>query len=307
MRLNGSELAGPTFIAYTLRVNWVTDGVLGDALGGASSAIQIVGLQVKNSGPIGARYMAGDCVGAWLESVAGRAGSTEATALAWETMRRVRHNLHHIVDRLRASGYQFANANPLGAPVTEPGLSLVEQQIGGHLPLSLKMFWHVIGSVDLTQSADQVIGAWGLDGPELNCLGLDDPLVVPHPDSLDLDDLMEYGGDEDSWPEYPESRSKFLVHFSQDRFAKANHPGEHYSLWLPDSAADVRLFQDLCPADERPLGRPFDRRGQFFVRLLRDVCRHGGFRGPVDIDALDLHRLPMRNLQRQLAEGLLPL
>ena len=85
--------------------------------------------------------------------------------------------------------------------------------------------------------------------------------------------------------------------------------GPGYGLWLPDARADFRLYNDVCApeeaGDEEHLG--YLAQGQFFVRLLRDTMRGGGFRGPVDRESDELAPLPLRAVQRQLAEGLLPI
>jgi hypothetical protein len=293
-------------------MTWCAEDLLELALAGDPKAAGEVGACVTAAGPIGASYMAGDHVGAWNALVAlgpavRREFLNEATAVAWETMRRVRQNLGVVTARLEVCGYLRAVPDR-GSRVSEEDLALYEQQLGGPLPLSLRMFWRVVGSIDLTQAESQMVHDW-LDVPssDLQCLGDDDPLVVPDPSNFSFEDLDEYGGLEDDGDE-PEVPGQHLVGLSPDRFHKAGVSGGNgYSLWVPDSCADFRIVGDVCAPEARPDGRPFDPRGQWFVQMLRDVQRGGGFRGPVDRKTDEMRPLPLRPLELELGKGLLPM
>jgi hypothetical protein len=292
---------------------------LEDAIAGDVEAIASVGQIVAASGALGARYMSGDTSGAWDAltglgaSVRDGAHLSQARAVAWETMRRVRHNLLVVLPRLEAKGYQRAAPGGLGPRRTDEALDEFEEQLGGPLPLSLRMFWRVVGSVDLTQSGRQMVHEW-LKKPtsDLQCLGDDDPLVVPDPAELGSEDLAEYGGEEVDETELGANDGRYLVGISADRFQKAQvSGGAGYAVWLPEPCADCRIIGDVCSADERPpaVSPASAARGQWFVRMLRDVQRGGGFRGPVDRAFAGppglMPRLPFRALELELAQGLL--
>jgi hypothetical protein len=283
-------------------------GLRAAALAGDPRAVAQLSDALARSGPIGARYVAGDGEGAWQALVDLGAAVrdpehlAEARALAWETMRRVRRNLETLLARLDAIGYRRATPGGLAPPLSEDELDAIERALLGPLPLSLRAFWGVVGGVDLTQADDQIVHDW-IDAPpdELACLGDDDPLVLPVPSVADFEHVGAGT---------PDDHGRHLVDLSPDRFGKAGvSGGPGYGLWLPDARADFRLYNDVCApeeaGDEEHLG--YLAQGQFFVRLLRDTMRGGGFRGPVDRESDELTPLPLRAVQRQLAEGLLPI
>ena len=141
----------------------------------------------------------------------------EALAVAWETMRRVRHNLVVILQRLDEVGYRRAEQGGLASPVSEQDLIDMERHLEGPFPLSLRAFWEVVGGIDLQQSERQIAHDWLQTPPsEVACLGDDDPLVVPPPWPLAfaLFDPGEIGDD-----------GQHCVTFSQDRFHKGHVSG----------------------------------------------------------------------------------
>jgi hypothetical protein len=276
------------------------------ALAGDDYAVAALSDALASSGPIGERYIAGDTAGAWQALVALGAAVREpahldeARGVAWETMRRVRRNLETLLKRLDAIGYRRASPDGLGEPVSEEELDEIERSLGGPLPLSLRAFWRVVGSINLTQSQGQIVHEWiSTPSSDLECLGDDDPLVVPAVCAEDFEFISD---------STPDDHGRHVVELSADRFHKANvSGGPGYGVWLPDARADFRIYNDVCrneeKGDEEAMGYLAD--GQFFVRMLRDSMIGGGFRGPVDRNDDDMPPLPLRPLQRQLADGLL--
>jgi hypothetical protein len=222
----------------------------------------------------------------------------EAHAIAWETMRRVRRNLETLLTRLDALGYQRETPDGLGEPVSDEEIEQMERYLGGPLPLSLRAFWQVVGSVDLAQSPQQIVHDWiDIPASELQCLGDDDPLVWPALKAEDVEFISDTT---------PDDHGRHLLELTADRFHKAHvSGGPGYGVWLPDTRADFRVYCDVCRADERGEDDGYLADGQFFVRMLRDTMLGGGFRGPIDRSDDEWRPLPLRALQRQLAQGLL--
>lgn len=48
----------------------------------------------------------------------------------------------------------------MGTPTSAEELQEIERKLGGTLPLSLRTFWRVVGSINLTQSSDQSVHDW---------------------------------------------------------------------------------------------------------------------------------------------------
>lgn len=104
------------------------------------------------------RYRAGEHVGAWQSiSEAPRLdpdAREEARAVAVETMQIVRANAETIVEVLRAAGYPFAG-EALGDSqrIAREGHELATT-VGGPPPVSLEVFWEVVGAIDLCRSEE---------------------------------------------------------------------------------------------------------------------------------------------------------
>src|SRR5262249_29138310 len=122
------------------------------------------------------RYLHGEHEPVWAELVAlgelDTAGplAMDASAVARETMRRVRHNLDLLIPRLRALGYTFgygwaiargaltaqeaAEMDQDEAPLSPPDKGVVEEigeleRRAGVLPLSLRTFYEIVGGCNL--------------------------------------------------------------------------------------------------------------------------------------------------------------
>jgi hypothetical protein len=111
------------------------------------------------------RYLAGQHVQVWTELRG--VGSdvreddrllAEAEAVARETMSRVKRNLERLREGLRDLGYRFTDpAATLVGPADSAldGVARVEAVIGP-LPLAVRTFWEVVGSVDFSGAQSAV-------------------------------------------------------------------------------------------------------------------------------------------------------
>jgi hypothetical protein len=213
-------------------------------------------------------YRAGRQAEVWAELVAlGAAVQDEpvrahAEAVARETMTRARANVETLAVRLREAAYEFRAETPHVLPndALREHVAAVESR-AGPLPLSLRAFYETVGTVDFTQSLDQLV-QWHTparaEASELQVLGEYDPLVV---EPLDDDD-SPYPG----W---------FFL--ACDEFHKANYSGgENSHVALPNPSADFHIE----PVDER------------FVPYLRATFAGGGFRGRIDSDENRVWKAP---------------
>ncbi|HEY1388879.1 MAG TPA: hypothetical protein VGF38_10070 [Ktedonobacterales bacterium] len=242
------------------------------------------------------RYRAGESIQVWRELLALGAQVRETDfaedgyRVALETMRRVRQNVETVHHRLIQLGYQFwvpERAVALPSPSVSGSLAEVEHLLGP-LPLSLRAFYEVVGSVDFRQSPQQLI-QWQEPGrtnaPELRVLGEEDPLVIKP--LADLHGAMQHSG----------TRLSFC--FAPDEFFKANYGGgENYHVWLPNPAADFRI-EGMYYIDE------------YFVDYLRASFVGGGFRGRIETlpdNDQQCHKVaPQLQIIQTLAADLLPI
>lgn len=238
------------------------------------------------------RYRSGNSAAVWGEMRDLGAGIRSerlwdhAQAVAAETMVRARQNIDTVVERLQALGYRFAQPAPVYWPPTPQTAAQLDafESRHGPMPLSLRSFYEIAGTVDLTQSTAQLVQYWPEDrrkeASELEIAGEYDPLVV---EPLD---------DPKSWP----GVAGTAWFFACDEFHKANYSGgANYHVVLPDEGADFRIYG---MADN----------SEFFVDYLRSTFAGGGFRGRSDADDERAWKmLPDLRLTRQLAHGLLPI
>jgi hypothetical protein len=233
------------------------------------------------------RYGAGEHEPVWramTESpeIRNEAVLPHATAVARETMQRVRANVELLVSRLRELGYLFARLDQVHVPPDEQNLTRLDEleRRVGPIPLSLRAFYEIVGTVDFTQSEEQLV-SWHTpereSASELEILGEYDPLVVGP-----LEDEPQPWSSQPSW--------WFLA---QDEFHKANYSGgENYHVALPDARADF------------PILGMYDI-NEFFVPYLRATFAGGGFRGRSEADEERAWKV-MADLEvtRMLAAGL---
>jgi hypothetical protein len=253
------------------------------------------------------RYRSGESEAVWSELMALGSGYhailPEATAVADATMRQVLANLQTIRDRLAARGYIFANPAHVLSPLTPKDLADLEEleSVLGPLPLSLRRFYEIVGTVNFMQDCDQCLH-YSEEVPgepwKIENLGRQDPLVVLPPgaflgDCVGFREALRVGRIGRPEP------GAVTVCFSPDEYHKANYSGgEDYGVALPCDAADF-LIQGLYTADES------------FVQHLRLSLQGGGFRGATECDdestELPGKPAPTGPLIEELVEGLAPI
>jgi hypothetical protein len=240
-----------------------------------------------------ARYRAGEHVQVWREmreageAVRDTGVAEHARAVAAETMTRVRRNVEAVRDRLAEAGYRFhvADEEVHVPPTSDTPAELDEfETVHGLLPLSLRAFYEVVGTVDLCQAWDQLVH-WRGDEERA---GIDDLLLAGEYDPLVVRALPLAPG---PWV----VRADGGWFFAPDEFHKANYSGgDNYHVLLPDAGADFQI-DGMYDIDE------------WFVDHLRAVFAGGGFRGRCDFDEERAWKMvPDLELFRVLAEGLRP-
>jgi hypothetical protein len=245
------------------------------------------------------RYLAGEHEEVWSDLMAlghEARNSTyfpQAYAVAKETMQRARRNVERLVARLHAIGYQFANPQDAHVPpITDVRamIASIEETLGP-LPLSLRAFYEVVGSVDFTQADGQLVRYHQPEretATELELLGEEDPLIV-YP-IWRLEEEIARGR---------ARRGRLYFCFAPDELHKAGYSGgENYHVWLPDPYTDFEIA-GMYGIDEP------------FVAYLRATFAHGGFRGRVKVLEDDESKCrkvaPRLGIVEQLAEDLWPL
>jgi hypothetical protein len=242
------------------------------------------------------RYVHGEYAQVWEEMQAlGEAVRqapfyADAHAVAHETMRRVRHNIETLIPRLEAAGYQFGyewaqgQQFPSGPPdpVFSPPppnlahlLAELEAQVGV-LPLSLRAFYEVVGSVNFVGEPPPAWLRWRVVSD-----GLDALYVYPLAGTLEdvsswEDQYGEMTEEEWSLPATEEddpcdARSYaalphdcWLVPIAPDEWFKYNISGcGAYEIATPNPAVDARLLTE--------------RHRTTFVNYLRICLRWAGF------------------------------
>jgi hypothetical protein len=209
------------------------------------------------------RYLNGEFEQVWSELQAlGPAVRQEpdyllAQGVASETMSRVRRNCELLVSRLNSLDYVFgiypdgSNGYFTSGPLVPPSKSTRAdcaklEERAGSLPLSLKAFWHEVGSVDFVGMHP----SWPA--------GLD-PLVVNPPEAV-IYDLEEF--DDES-----NASDQFEVSLAPDYLHKDNiSGGSPYSIAIPNPCADSVFLNE--------------QNSLLFVQYLRlAILRWGGFPG----------------------------
>jgi hypothetical protein len=247
------------------------------------------------------RYLRGEHEQVWTDlrelgpAVRDEAHIEDASGVAAETMCRVRSNVEALRRRLDEAGYRFNRPDRVHvppAPDVTVRLDTFEER-HGPLPLSLRAFYEVVGTVDFTQSWEQLVNWYqreqrpGQVSP-VEYLGEYDPLVV---EPLVCAQAW--------WDADHGKRAWFLA---PDECHKANYSGGmNYHVLLPDAGADFPIY-GMISSEESHFG-------DYFIDYLRETFRGGGFRGTVEQrDDGTLHRAPPDlEITHRLAEGLQPL
>ena len=197
-------------------------------------------------------------------------------------MNTVRESIGEIYDQLLKRGYRFRNPKAAFCPATSDAETVVEEIESrfGDLPLSLRYFWIDVGSVDFCQEDAQLI-QWHRNkrasAADLEILGEEDPLYVETSTSV-LRELIDAEGHESKYAPgalyggREPHMDRWYCHLACDEFHKANYSGgENYSFFLPDSAADFRIYDLWEMGNER----------EWFVDHLSRCIEGGGFRGRI--------------------------
>jgi hypothetical protein len=218
----------------------------------------------------------------------------DAQSVAVETMRRVRHNVEVLHRRLGDAGYLFKDPGRAHVPPGEDATARLDdfEERHGPLPLSLRAFYEIVGTVDFRQSWDQLVKWYEREQratptDPIGYLGEYDPLMV---EPL----RCKYA----RWEAEHGKRSWFLA---PDECHKADYSGGmSYHVLLPDEGADFRIYGMIMSK--------VDLFGEYFVGYLRETFRGGGFRGTVAMhDSVTGRTLPDLDITRRLAEGLRPI
>lgn len=237
------------------------------------------------------RYLNGEYKRVWDELYAqGEAVQygpilSDADAVATETMLRVRTNIERITDRLYSLGYVFGTYPDgqteiygYGKPYCQPKSNIeneiykFEQLEGvGSLPLSLKLFWQIVGDVD-----------W---------MGYH-PLWPAYSDPLVVYPLNAVRSDYEDWRasvnEGDVEAGRFGLQISPDYFHKDNvSGGAPYTIFVPNKSIDAVL--------------EYERHQTTFVNHLRICFACGGFPG------VEWHNGGIPKVIKELSDELLPI
>jgi hypothetical protein len=179
-----------------------------------------------------------------------------------------------IARRLPALGYQFRSPSevfPGPEPGTEEAIGRIERE-AGKLPLALKTFWRLVGSVDFTAP---YITSWPVEYPWPGC-DYPDPLVV-YPPSAAVAEWDAFLGDRE---ERMRCDLPYVVPIAPDDAHKDNvSGGMWYNVTVPAIADDPPLNDEWHQAT--------------FVSYLELAVRWGGFPG---LERCPQHRWPLRQL-----------
>ena len=187
----------------------------------------------------------------------------------------VGRGIERLAARLPALGYQFADTRavaPGPEPDTDAAIEHIEREAGA-LPLSIKLFWRRVGSVNfIGQHPD-----W--DGCEYP-----DPLLV-YPPSRALDELDAFLSDREERLRF---NFPYCIPVAPDPYQKENVSG---GMWYNLSVPAV--------ADDPPLND--ERHGTTFVGYLELALRWGGFPG---LDRCRNHSWPIADLPGTITRAL---
>jgi len=193
----------------------------------------------------------------------------DALAVARETMRRVRHNIELLYQRLTDIDYRFLDPKRAYRPpvgnITQ-ALDRFKTEFGT-IPLSLQAWFEIVGGVDFRGDHPDLCGYDGypvsyavdyhVHDPEGSFPYYADPLFFD-----DVEAAIFWLEDRPGVPIESEPPRHLIV---PDWIMKAGVSGGNYEILLPNSAMDA------------PLER--DPRNQTFVGYLRTSFRWGGFPG----------------------------
>jgi len=207
----------------------------------------------RGSLPLLDRYLAGEHEAVWQDLLALGAAvredpyAADALAVAYETMGRVEANVRTVSERLVRIGFTKSDGPLHASPQRSVDTQIRQlEKIAGTLPISLRAFYEIVGSVNWMGKHTSLLPA--------NHPFCPDPLVV-FPIEAALETVHMFGDD---------GEPSILI--APDELHKANiSGGGPYQIEVPDPAADGVL---RC-----------ERHHLYFVEYLRLVFRFGGFPG----------------------------
>ena len=180
------------------------------------------------------RYLAGQMEDVWQdmfnlgENIRQPAYYSDAKAVVDETMKRAKHNIDLLHQRLKDNGYRFNRPARAVVPPNigiQDELSKIEKRIG-ILPMSVRSFCEQVGSVNFTG-----------EHSEITC---------KYPDSLYVDFLSDIWDEFDNWEvEWSDDSEPLIASFAPDYYTKSDvSGGAPYALRLPDMNADSWLINE---------------------------------------------------------------
>jgi hypothetical protein len=174
-----------------------------------------------------------------------RAVRNDCLRLARVIMRRARANIETIVTRLRASGYRFVDPK---LARRRPPKSLAKQidrfeALGFHVPISLRVFWEEVGSVNLMGTHPD----WPCTGYDLFERGRElwttDPLVIEYFDPVKQYKSWKWNRDEFG-DDYLDCIGPFRLEVAPDELHKAAlSGGGPYSMACDVPTVDAVLLE----------------------------------------------------------------
>lgn len=229
------------------------------------------------------RYVSGQHKKVWDEllakgSLKDSEAVKEAEAVAQETMQRVKRNIEKIIERLKAENYRFQKPNEARVPpgwLTSWNIKKLEKLVGP-VPLSIKCFYRIVGTVNLNGSH-----------PSWSQKDYPDPLMIDTP--IGYFPTYAYREWKEMYEEPDRDKQKnFRMELAPDYYHKANvSGGSPYSVELPNGSADCRLLGEKHKTS--------------FVNYLRVAFKWGGFPG------FERSKNPPRKFISELTEGLEPI
>jgi hypothetical protein len=185
--------------------------------------------------------------------------------------------LQILKQRLTEEDFQFENEDevfPGPEDGTDEAIEQIENEIGA-LPLSLKLFWQRVGSVNFCGGHPD----WELD-PDCEPEGYPDPIVI-YPPSVALAELEEFLSDKE---ERLRSNLPFVVPIAPDFYHKADVSG---GMWYNLSVPAV--------ADDPPLNDEWHQ--TTFLNYLEIAVKWAGFPG---LERYPKHTWPIAKLVQGL-------
>ena len=249
------------------------------------------------------RYDNGERHAVWAEMQA--LGGEIGKGAVWDdvchtvrrTMERVRSNIEVIVERLYTLGYQFSDPDQTHQPPTDSTRQLLgelEQEFGS-FPLSLKMFYEIVGSVNLCQSMRQL--RMGVTDPierfkisPLLLMGEETPMYI-----AELSLLKQLAREGAHFT--PDGRRYLWI--APDECRRAHYSnGDDCHLLVPEPGVDFRWIE----MRERTVQ---DEDWLWFIDVLRQSFAGGGFLGRSNPHDNRRRTPPENDITRKLREGLL--